>query len=260
MHRNLVASALQTWYENPNRDQEKAEPALCVTPFFHVYGLTVGMNRSIYGGSTMVLLARFDPAEVREAFERAAGGLVVEGYGLTEAAPVTHGNPLGRTKKGTIGVPCPDTDAAIVDDEANRLLPPGCMGELVLRGPQVMAGYWNRPDETALVLKDGWLCTGDSAITDEEGYVRIIERVKDMIIASVVQEVAVCGAPDSYRSEMVKGVVVLKPGATATAEEIIASCRARLASFKAPHIVAFRDALPKSSAGKVLRREVKASP
>jgi acyl-coenzyme A synthetase/AMP-(fatty) acid ligase len=98
-----------------------------------VYGLTVGMNRSIDGGSTRVLLARFDPAEVREAFERAAGGLVVEGYGLTEAAPVTHGNPLGRTKNGPIGVPGPDTDA---DDEANRLLPPGCMGELVVRGPR----------------------------------------------------------------------------------------------------------------------------
>ena len=106
------------------------------------------MNRSIYGGSTMVLLARFNPAEVREAFERAAGGLVGKGYGLTEAAPVTHGNPLGRMKKRPIGVPCPGTDAG---DEANQLLPPGCMGELVVRGPQVMASYGNRPDETALV-------------------------------------------------------------------------------------------------------------
>jgi long-chain acyl-CoA synthetase len=216
------------------------------------------------------------PVEVRQKFESLTGGKLVEGYGLTETSPVTHVNPpAGSPKVASIGLPIPDTEARIMDLETGtREMPVGEIGEIAIRGPQVMKGYWNKPEETALVLRDGWLYTGDIAKKDADGYFYIVDRKKDMIIAGgfnvypreveevlfecpKVAEAAVIGVPDQYRGETVKAFVVLKPGVTATAEEIIAFCRERLAAYKTPRQVVFRDSLPKSGVGKYLRRELR---
>ncbi|MGB9880043.1 MAG: AMP-binding protein, partial [Anaerolineae bacterium] len=213
------------------------------------------------------------PVEVQTKFQELTGGHLVEGYGLSEASPVTHANPVyGKNKIGTIGVPFPDTDAKIVDLETGtKELPPGEIGELIVRGPQVMKGYWNMPEETALVLRNGWLYTGDIAKMDEEGYFQIVDRKKDMIIAGgfniyprdveevlyqhpKVKEAVVAGIPDPYRGETVKAYIVLKEGETATAEEIIEFCRANMAKYKVPTAVEFRTELPKTIVGKILRR------
>lgn len=213
------------------------------------------------------------PLEVQQRFEAITGGKLVEGYGLSEASPVTHCNPLwGRNKIGTIGLPFPDTDVRIVDPEdPGKDLPLGEVGELAVRGPQVMLGYWNRPEENQKVFHNGWLCTGDMARMDEEGYTQIVDRKKDMIIAGgyniypreveeilyehpKVKEAAVAGVPDEYRGETVKAYVVLKEGEMATPEEILEFCRERLAKYKVPRIVEFRTDLPKTMVGKVLRR------
>jgi long-chain acyl-CoA synthetase len=213
------------------------------------------------------------PMEVAERFERFSGGRLVEGYGLSEASPVAIANPIyGKRKAGTIGMPLPDTLARIADpDDPDRSLPPGQPGELAISGPQVMQGYWNRPDETAAVLRDGWLLTGDMAVMDEEGYFAIVDRKKDLIIAGgynvypreveeilyehpKVLEVAVAGVPDAYHGEVVKAFVVLRQGEQATVEEIREFCKARLAGYKVPRAVEFRDDLPKTLVGKVLRR------
>src|SRR6266496_2145409 len=213
------------------------------------------------------------PLEVAERFERFSGGRLVEGYGLSESSPVALANPIyGKRKAGTIGMPLPDTLASVVDpDDPSRALPPGQSGELALRGPQVMLGYWNRPEETAQVLRDGWLLTGDMAVMDEEGYFTIVDRKKDLIIAGgyniypreveevlyqhpKIQEACVAGVPDSYRGETVKAFVVLRPGERATSEEIREFAKGRLAAYKVPRSVEFRDELPKTLVGKVLRR------
>lgn len=213
------------------------------------------------------------PVEVQQRFQELTGGKLVEGYGLTEASPVTHANPIeGQNKVGTIGVPFPDTLARIVDLETGtETLPVGEVGELAVRGPQVMKGYWNRPDETAMVLRDGWLYTGDIAKMDEQGYFQIVDRKKDMIISGgyniyprdveevlyehpKVKEVVVAGVPDQYRGEAVKAYIVLKEGETATEEEFIEFCRARVAKYKVPRAVEFRKELPKTMVGKILRR------
>jgi long-chain acyl-CoA synthetase len=215
------------------------------------------------------------PIEIQNKFQELTGARLIEGYGLSEASPVTHDNPLfGDNRIGTIGVPFPDTDAKIVDVETGeKELPPGEPGELLVKGPQVMKGYWNKPEETRNTLRNGWLYTGDIAIMDEEGYFRIVDRKKDMIIAGgyniyprdveevlyqhpKILEAAVAGVADAYRGETVKAFVVLKPGETATADDIIAFCRERLAAFKAPKLVAFRDSLPKTMIGKILRRQL----
>jgi long-chain acyl-CoA synthetase len=212
------------------------------------------------------------PVEVREKFEALTGGRLVEGYGLTETSPVTHINPpAGSPKVGSIGLPLADTEARIVDLETGlRELAVGEVGEIVIRGPQVMQGYWNQPEETALVLHDGWLHTGDVARKDADGYYYIVDRKKDIIIAGGyniypreveevlwefprILEAAVIGVPDAYRGETVKAFVVLQPGTSATADEIIAFCRERLATYKVPRQVVFRDSLPKSGVGKYLR-------
>ena len=213
------------------------------------------------------------PVEVQTKFQELTGARLVEGYGLSEASPVTHANPIyGKNKIGTIGLPWPDTDAKIVDLETGtKELPPGEIGELIVRGPQVMKGYWNMPEETALALRNGWLYTGDIAKMDEEGYFQIVDRKKDMIIAGgfniyprdveevlyqhpKVKEAVVAGIPDPYRGETVKAYIVLKEGETATAEEIIEFCRGNMAKYKVPTAVEFRTELPKTIVGKILRR------
>jgi long-chain acyl-CoA synthetase len=215
--------------------------------------------------------------ETATKFKEMTGGHLVEGYGLTEAAPVTHCNPLfgeGKQKVGSIGVPFPDVEAKVVDLETGtRDLPPGEPGELVLRGPQLMDGYYQRPEETAQTLRDGWLHTGDIARMDEDGYFFIVDRKKEMIIVSgfnvypreveevlathpAVMEGAAIGVPHPIKGEEVKAFVVLKQGMTATADEIVAHCRTSLAPFKVPKEVEFRETLPKTLIGKVLRRQL----
>jgi len=215
------------------------------------------------------------PLEVQQQFEAVSGARVVEGYGLTEASPVTHCNPVfGDRRIGTIGLPLPDTDAAIRDPASGELLPPGEQGELVVRGPQVMAGYWQRPDETAGVLQDGWLLTGDIATMDADGYFRIVDRAKDMIIVGglkvfprqvedvlfehpKVLEAAVIGLPDARKGEMVVAYIVPKPGEHPTPEELTAFSHERLAPYKVPRRFELRESLPKTIVGKVLRRQLK---
>jgi len=213
------------------------------------------------------------PVEVQTKFQNMTGARLVEGYGLSEASPVTHANPIyGKNKIGTIGLPWPDTEAKIVDLETGtKELPQGEIGELAVRGPQVMKGYWNMPSETAQVLRDGWLYTGDIAKMDEEGYFQIVDRKKDMIIAGgfniyprdveeviyqhpKVREVVVAGIPDPYRGETVKAYVILKQGETATEQDIIEFCKGKMAKYKVPTLVEFRTELPKTIVGKILRR------
>ncbi|HEY9432541.1 MAG TPA: long-chain fatty acid--CoA ligase [Blastocatellia bacterium] len=216
------------------------------------------------------------PLEVIERFEKMSGAMLYEGYGLTEASPTTHSTPtLAKRKIGSIGLPFPSTDCKIVDLETGeRVVPVGEAGELCVRGPQVMKGYWNRPEETAIALRDGWLYTGDVARMDEDGFFYIVQRKKDMIIVSgfnvypnevedvlfthpAVLEAAVIGVPDQYRGEAVKAFITLRPGANATADEVIEFCRASLAKYKVPSLIEFMPSLPKSAVGKVLRRELR---
>ncbi|MEO6034636.1 MAG: long-chain fatty acid--CoA ligase [Verrucomicrobiota bacterium] len=216
------------------------------------------------------------PVEVRQRFEALTGGKLVEGYGLTETSPVTHVNPPeGSLKVGSIGLPIVDTEVRIMDMETGtREMPVGEIGEIAIRGPQVMKGYWHKPEETAMVLRDGWLFTGDVARKDADGFYYIVDRKKDLIIAGgyniypreveevlfecpKVKEAGVVGVPDGYRGETVKAFVVLKDGLVATPDEIVAFCRERLASYKVPRQVVFRDSLPKSGVGKYLRRELR---
>jgi long-chain acyl-CoA synthetase len=213
------------------------------------------------------------PVEVHRKFTKISGGTFIEGYGLSEASPVTHSNPvIGVKKIGSVGLPFPDTDAKIVDAETGeKELGFNEPGELIIQGPQVMKGYWEKPEETANTLRDGWLYTGDIGTVDEDGYFYIVDRKKDMIIAGgfniyprdidevlfehpKVQEGIAVGLPDEYRGETVKAYVVLKEGEEATEEEIITFCRDRLAAYKVPRMVEFRDSLPKTMIGKVLRR------
>ncbi|MEK8129191.1 AMP-binding protein [Paenibacillus filicis] len=322
-HYNLIANAIQSrlW---AYRAAPARERFLAALPFFHVFGLTVLMNQSMYLGGMLVLLPRFEinqtlraihrlkptifpgaptmyislihhpeawrydlssidfcisgaaplPYEVQTEFERITGGKLIEGYGLTEASPVTHANPIWEQRKlGSIGLPLPDTDSRVVHAETGEELPPGEIGELVVRGPQVMRGYWNNPAETAAVLKDGWLYTGDLARMDEDGYFYILDRRKDLIIAGGyniypreveevlfehpdVAEAVVAGAVDPYRGETVKAYIVLRKGTDTDAEELKAWCKARLAAYKVPRIYEFRDSLPKTIVGKVLRRKL----
>ena len=215
------------------------------------------------------------PAEVQNRFEKLSGAKVVEGYGLTETSPVTHCNPVfGERRIGTIGLPLPNTESAIVNAETWEFLPPGEIGEIVIRGPQVMQGYWNRPDESAKVLRDGWLLTGDIGSMSEDGYFKIVDRAKDLIIAGgyniyprdveevlfehpKVLEACVVGIPDQYRGETVRAYIVPKAGQTLTAQELDAFCRERLAAYKVPKQYEFRTELPKTMIGKVLRRALR---
>ncbi len=331
-HFNLVVNVAQVkeWGQlRPGVDTH-----LSALPFFHIFGMTTGMNSPIYTGSTMILIpdardlstilktiekekptifcgvptlynglinrpdiqkhdlrsvrlcisgASALPVEVERKFEALTGGRLVEGYGLTETSPVTHCNPVDDPLKnhpGTIGIPVSDTDAKVVDmDSGVRDLPAGEAGELILRGPQVMIGYWNKPEDNKVSLRGGWFYSGDIASMDPDGYFRIVDRKKDMIDVSgykvwpreveerlfehpAVREAGVVGIPDSRSGEAVKAFVVLKEGyeGKVTAEEITSFCKEKMASYKAPKIVEFKGELPKSVVGKVLRRELKTHP
>jgi len=213
------------------------------------------------------------PLEVQDKFEEVTGGKLVEGYGLSEASPVTHSNFLWDVErvKGSIGVPYPDTDVKILSVDTGEPVPIKEIGEIVIKGPQVMKGYWNRPAETEEVLKDGWLYTGDLGYMDEKGYFYVVDRKKDMIIAGGyniypreieevlyehpdVLEAVAAGVPDPYRGETVKAYIVLKDGSSVTEEEMNQFARKYLAAYKAPRLYEFRKELPKTAVGKILRR------
>ena len=330
-HRNLVANFTQmrSWLTDLKEGEERF---LSVAPFFHVYGLTVGLNVAISIASTVicVMMGLFDtrlvaqqiarhrptifpgvpamylainqlkevqqynlnsirvcvsgsaplPLEVQTQFERLTGAKVVEGYGLSEASPGTHVNPIyGQRKVGSIGLPLPDTEARIVDTETGeRELPVGEAGELVIRGPQVMKGYWSAPEETAATLRGGWLHTGDIARMDEDGYFFIVDRKKDLVIVGglkvypreieemlhghpKVKEAAVAGVSHRVRGELLVAQVVLKDGVAddprAIRRELVEFLKERLAPYKVPRRIEIASALPKTAVGKVLRREIR---
>ncbi len=217
------------------------------------------------------------PVEVIKEFEDISGGVIVEGFGMTETCPVTHMNPFNPAKRkiGSVGIPVPDTIARIVDIETGtKEMPIGVEGELVIQGPQVMKGYHNRPEATDETIRNGWLHTGDIAKMDEDGYFFIVDRIKDMIISGgynvyprdieevlyehpKVMEACSIGIPHKQRGESVKAFIVLKESETATAEELISFCEQHLAKYKLPTEIEFRDELPKTNVGKILRKDLR---
>lgn len=304
------------------------ETMLGALPFFHVMGLTVSLNLSVYKGWGNVLVPKPQPDPLLEAisqsrptiaplvptmfigllnhpqiesrdltsikmcisgsaplalevirdFEQKTGSIIIEAFGMTECAPAVHVNPMarGKRKTGSVGIPLPDTDCRIVDvSDPTREMPPGAAGELLVKGPQVMQGYLNMPEETAGAFTDGWLRTGDIARMDEDGYFFIVDRLKDMIISGgynvyprdidevlfehpKVVEACAIGVPHPTRGEQVKAFVVLAEGETATEQEIIEHCAGRLARYKLPTTVAFRKDLPRTNVGKILRKDLRA--
>ena len=320
-HRNLVVNTHQT--RNWLWDMEDGrEVLLCVLPFFHSYGMTTGMHLAIVSQSTMLLLPRFEladvvkqikkhkptifcavpslynavtrypkisssdvasirlcvsggaglPESVQKRFETLTGGKLVEGYGLSETSPVALVNPIyGHRKSGTIGVPVADTEAAIVDPESREHLPCGEVGELAIRGPQVMKGYWEMPEETQQVLDQGWLYSGDMAVMDEEGFFSIVDRKKDVIISAGMNiypreveevldqhphivEAALVGIASKVREEVPKAFIVVEEGQELSKQEVIQFCQDKLSKFKIPKRIEFVEELPKSALGKVLKR------
>ena len=262
-----VLKDIQRYKPNTFPGAPRIYNAIINSPLATKYDLK-GVGACISGSAPLML-------ETARRFRELTGGHLVEGYGLTEAAPVTHCNPLygeGKQKIGSIGVPFPDVDAKIVDLETgDHDLRVGEVGELVLRGPQLMDGYYQKPEETAQTLRNGWLHTGDIARMDEEGYFYIVDRKKEMIDVSgfkvypreveemlashpAVMESAAIGIPHPIKGEEVKAFVVLRPGATVTVDELREHCRAGLAPYKVPKDIEFRESLPKSLIGKVLRR------
>jgi long-chain acyl-CoA synthetase len=328
-HYNLYAAAVQcTLWGGPfvRRGEDRF---LLVIPYFHVYGLVVGVLFGVWQGAMQIPIAKFDanlllkaikdykptyfpgvptlfisllnhpdaqtsgldrvqrfnsgsaplPIEVIEQFERLSGAMLFEGYGMTETAAMATSTPtLAKRKPGSIGLPVTGTECRIMDLESgNHEVAQGEEGELCIRGPQVMKGYWNKPDDTADAIRDGWLYTGDVARMDEDGYFYIVQRKKDLILVSgfnvypteieevlfthaAVKEAAVIGVSNQYRGEAVKAFIVLKEDVQAApelAEELTEYCRGRLARYKVPSIIEFIGSLPKSAVGKVLRRELK---
>ena len=214
------------------------------------------------------------PVEVQEQFEKVTNGKLVEGYGLTETSPVTHANFVWTKRvNGSIGVPWPDTDAKIFKMGSEEAADIGEVGEIAVKGPQVMQGYWNNQEETDQVLKNGWLYTGDLGYMDENGYFYVVDRQKDMIIAGgyniypreveevlyeheAILETVVAGIPDAYRGETVKAYVVLKEGHSISEDDLNIYCRKHLAAYKVPRLYEFRNELPKTAVGKILRRKL----
>lgn len=330
-HYNIFANVVQTsvWMTDAMRRGEHR--FLMVIPYFHIYGLTVGLMMGTWMGALQILIPKYDveavlaairdfrptyfpavptiyvsllnhprlkefrpdgvktynsgsaplPLEILEKFERVTGVTLNEGYGLSEASPVTHSTAsLARRKPGSIGLPLPDTDIKVVDLETGmHELPAGEAGELCIAGPQIMKGYWNQPAETAHALRADaggrqWLYTGDVARIDEDGFTYIVQRKKDMIIVDglkvypsevegvlyahpAVMEAAVVGMPHGYHGEVVRACVVLKAGASATADELREHCARSLAHFKTPCEIDLRPNLPKSAVGKVLYRTLR---
>ncbi|AOH54836.1 long-chain fatty acid--CoA ligase [Peribacillus muralis] len=324
-HRNIVANTLQSAATSKINIQEGKERVLGVSPLFHVYGMTSGMNLTFYNGGDLIIISRFEVAEfvdmiktlkptifpgvptmyiallqyyrshpfdmdclkscisgssplplhVLSSFNEVSGSKIAEGYGLSEASPVTHRNPVtGLQKPGSIGIPIQNTDAAIIDNITGE---PSLMvdtpGELVIKGPQVMKGYWGMPEETEKTIQNGWLYTGDIAKMDQDGFFYIVGRKKEMIIAGgfniypieieevlyshpKVLEAAVFGVPDQYRGETVHAAVVLKPNETITEKELQDYCREHLAAFKIPDMIMFLREFPKTAVGKVLKRKL----
>ncbi|MBI9089609.1 MAG: long-chain fatty acid--CoA ligase [Desulfobacterium sp.] len=217
------------------------------------------------------------PQEIITQFEEKTGSTIIEAFGMTESSPATHVNPFGKGKRkiGSIGVPLPDTECRIANlNDRNLTMPANEPGELVVRGPQVMRGYWNMAEETQATLENGWLYTGDIAMMDDDGYFFIVDRIKDMIISGgynvyprdidevlfqhpEVVEACAVGIPHEIRGEQIKAFVVLKQDAQATKKEIIDFCKTRLAVYKLPTQVEFRDSLPKTNVGKVLRKDLR---
>jgi long-chain acyl-CoA synthetase len=226
-----------------------------------------------FSGASALLL------ETKQRFEEATGGRIIEGYSLTEAVMATVATPvMGTYKQGSIGLPLPDVEVRIVDSETGlENLALGQVGEILLRAPQLMHGFWEQPTETMNIIRDGWLYTGDLGYMDEDGYTFIVDRKKDVIKPSgfqvwpreveevlathpSVMEVGVAGVPDAYQVEAVKAWVVLRPGMPVSAEELRDFCRKNLAPYKVPKHIEFRDSLPKSTIGKILRRELVRNP
>jgi len=249
-----------------------AVPALfvAINNFPGVDKLDLSSIRACFSGSAPL------PVDVMERFEKLTGGRITEGFGMTETSPVTHVNPLhGLRKPGSVGIPVPGTDAKVVDVETGDTeLPLGQEGELCVRGPQIMAGYWNQHEETAKALRDGWVYTGDLARVDEDGFTFIVGRKKDMILAGglnvypdevdrilfahpAVLESATIGVPDERCGEHVKSFVVLKPGQSLDKEELMAYLVVQLARYKLPREIEFIPELPKSAMMKILRRELR---
>lgn len=325
-HRNLSCNAQQIHAWFPKVEVGRESTLNCL-PMFHVFGLSVGMNWSVWSGAKMVVVPnpRDIPAlvkaitkhqvtlfpgvpalfnainnfpgvesldmtsvkscfsgsapiarDVQERFEALTRSTIIEGFGMSETSPVTHVNPLYGTRKiGSIGIPVSNTEARIVDaDDDSKELPVGEEGELLVRGPQVMTGYWNRPDESEEALKGGWMHTGDLASVDEDGFFRICGRKKDMINCSglkvfpdevdevlmaheAILEAATIGVPDEDRGETVKSFIVLAEGKSVDATEVERYAREHLAPYKIPREVEFLDELPKSSVMKILRRELR---
>ncbi|MBB6450156.1 long-chain acyl-CoA synthetase [Geomicrobium halophilum] len=216
------------------------------------------------------------PVELMRSFENKTGSKILEGYGLSESSPTTHCNPpFAGIKPGSVGIGLPGTDYKIVDlGTGITEMPAGEVGEVIIRGPQVMKGYWEMPEETAHTLRDGWLYTGDIGRMDEDGYLYIVDRKKDMIIASgqnvyprdveevlyehpSIQEAVAIGIPDAYRGENVKAILVLKEGERVQEEAIIEYCRAHMAAYKVPRVIEFRNELPKTNVGKILRKALR---
>jgi long-chain acyl-CoA synthetase len=332
-HHNLVSNAtnLNLWVGT----EEAKDILIAVMPFFHAYGLTVGLVTCVANALTLILIPnprdmvhvlksiekhkatfypgvptmfigfnnfpdrdKYDltslrfascaaaplPPEVQERFEAITGGKMIEAYGLTETGPTVTLDPVSHPRAHSIGVPIPDTDVQIVDVETGtQEMAVGETGEIIIKGPQIMKGYWNQPEETAHAIRTGpdgqpgWFYSGDIGFVDEDGYFHISDRKKDMIIAGgyniypadvenelfkypKIQEVAVIGVPHERRGETVKAFVVLKEGEEATEEEIISFCRQQMAAYRIPRLIEFRDELPKSMIGKVLRRELRDEP
>ena len=324
-HANMVANCRQ-FMDHMHLYREKEEVLVSIMPFFHVYGLTVGLVLSSALACGTVPIPRYVPldmlrilssvkatmfvsapavftsllqqktlgdydltsirlcvsgsaplpAEVSSRFSEISGAYIVEGYGLTEASPVTHFTPMGVTSKVcSIGVPLPGTIARIVDMDNGELdMPVGKVGELIVRGPQVMRGYWKRPDETANALRNGWLYTGDIAMMDDEGYFYIVDRKKDMAIVGGynvyprevdevlmshpgIAEAVTVGIPEGIRGEVLKAFIVPKADYDLRKSDIVAFCRKKLAPYKVPRNIEFRDELPRTAVGKILRRALR---
>jgi long-chain acyl-CoA synthetase len=212
---------------------------------------------------------------VNDRWKEVTGRDLIEGYGMTEASPVVSVNPIdGTARIGTVGMPVPSTDVRFVDENGN-VQPIGQQGEVQVKGPQVMAGYYNKPEETANTIRDGWLCTGDIGVMDEDGFFRIVDRKKDMIIVSgfkvfpneieevisahpKVKECAAIGIANEKSGEAVK-LFVVKKSKSLTKNELLDYCKENLTGYKMPKEIEFRDSLPKSNVGKILRRELRES-